>query len=145
MFLVDIAIPRDIDPAVGGISDVYLYTVDDLESVIQDNLHSRQIAARQADEIIASQVHCYMDWVGSLDAVAVIRAIRARADARRERVLVVARRRLALGDDPRDVLEQLARRLTNTLIHPPSAKLRAADNIDREALIKAARDLFGVD
>jgi glutamyl-tRNA reductase len=145
MFLVDIAVPRDIDPTVGGISDVYLYTVDDLESVIQDNLHSRQIAARQADEIITSQVHCYMDWVGSLDAVAVIRAIRARADARRERVLVAARRRLALGDDPRDVLEQLARRLTNTLIHPPSAKLRAADNTDREALIKAARDLFGVD
>ena len=74
-----------------------------------------------------------------------IRAIRARADARRERVLVTARRRLALGDDPRDVLEQLARRLTNTLIHAPSAKLRAADNLDREALIKAARDLFGVD
>ncbi len=97
-------------------------TVDDLESVIQDNLHSRQIAARQADEIVASQVHCYMDWVGSLDAVAVIRAIRARADARRERVLVAARRRLAL--DPGDVLEQLARRLTSTLIHPPSAKLR---------------------
>ncbi len=145
MFLVDIAIPRDIDPAVGEISDVYLYTVDDLESVIDDNLHSRQIAARQADEIIASQVHCYMDWVGSLDAVAVIRAIRARADARREHVLVAARRRLALGDDPKDVLEQLARRLTNTLIHPPSAKLRAADQTDRETLIKAARDLFGVD
>jgi glutamyl-tRNA reductase len=145
MFLCDIAIPRDIDPAVEGIQDVYLYTVDDLESVIQDNLHSRQMAARQADEIIASQVHSYMEWVGSLDAVAVIRTLRARADLRRERVLLAARRRLRLGDDPEAVLAQLARRLTNSLIHPPSARLRGALNADREALIKAARELFGLD
>ncbi len=145
MFLVDIAIPRDIDPAVSELSDVYLYTVDDLESVIQDNLHSRRTAARQADEIITSQVHSYMDWVGSLDAVAAIRAIRAHADARRERVLSKARRRLVLGDDPAEVLDELARRLTNTLIHLPSARLRAADTSDREALIKAARELFGLE
>ncbi len=145
MFLVDIAIPRDVDPAVGALPDVYLYTVDDLQSVIQDNLHSRHIAARQADEIITSQVHSYMDWVGSLDAVAAIRALRARADARRERLLEAARHRLALGDDPGEVLDQLARRLTNTLIHLPSSRLRDASRRDREALIEAARALFGLD
>ncbi len=145
MFMVDIAVPRDIAPEVAELEDVYLYTVDDLHSVIQENMASRQEAARQAEEIIEVQAEHFMGWLRSLDAAATIRAYRAQADAIRGEVLEKARRQLAQGKDPEQVLEFLAHTLTNKLIHAPSSALRQAGADERGDLIELARELFGLD
>ncbi len=145
MFMVDIAVPRDIAPEVAELEDVYLYTVDDLHSVIQENMASRQEAARQAEEIIEVQAEHFMGWLRSLDAAATIRAYRAQADAIRREVLEKAKKQLAQGKDPQQVLEFLAHTLTNKLVHAPSSALRQAGADERGDLIELARELFGLD
>lgn len=145
MFMVDIAVPRDIDAAVGELEDVYLYTVDDLREVIDEGLRSRQEAAQQAEEIIDVQTAHFEGWLRSLDAVSTIRAYRQRAEQERDQVLEKARQQLAQGRDPQQVLEFLANTLTNKLIHSPSAALREAGYDGRIELIEAARQLLGVD
>ncbi|MDS4022019.1 MAG: glutamyl-tRNA reductase [Candidatus Competibacter sp.] len=135
MFMVDLAMPRDIDPAVADLDDVYLYTVDDLRDIIQENLRSRQAAAQQAEEIIDSQVEHFMAWLRAQDGAASIRALRQQAEAARDDALARARRQLAQGRDPTEVLNILAHALTNKLIHPPCAGLReAAARSDAEML-----------
>jgi glutamyl-tRNA reductase len=126
MFMVDLAVPRDIDPAVADLDDIYLYTVDDLKDIIQENLRSRQAAARQAEEIIDHQVEHFMAWLRAQDSVNSIRALRQCAEAARDEVLARARRQLAQGKDPAEALNFLANTLTNKLIHPPCAGLREA-------------------
>jgi glutamyl-tRNA reductase len=142
MFLVDIAVPRDIEAEVAELNDVYLYTIDDLKEVVQENMESRQEAAREAEKIIDTQVVDFMRWVKSLDAVPTIRALRESADALREAELERARQRLARGDDPAKVIEQMARALTNKFTHAPTDVLRKADHDGNSALLEAARRLF---
>ncbi len=142
IFMVDIAVPRDIEAEVGELNDVYLYSIDDLREVVQENMESRQDAAREAEEIIDTQVVDFMQWVKSLDAVPTIRALRESADALREAEVERARRRLAHGDDPAKVIEQLARALTNKFTHTPTDVLRKADHDGNKALLEAARRLF---
>jgi len=144
MFMVDIAVPRDIEAEVGELNDVYLYTIDDLKEVVQGNMESRQEAAREAEKIIDTQVVDFMHWVKSLDAVPTIRALREAADAVREAELQQARGRLARGEDPNKVMEQLARALTNKFTHTPSDALRKADHDGNQALLDAARRLFNL-
>jgi len=143
MFMVDIAVPRDIEPEVGGLDDVYLYTVDDLQGVVRENRQSREAAAREAEKIIDVQVLNFMHWIRGLDAVPTIRALREQAEAVRERELKRARAALARGADPEKVLAQLARALTNKFTHAPTDALRHAD-LDGE-LLEAARRLFDLD
>jgi glutamyl-tRNA reductase len=126
MFLVDIAVPRDIDAAVAELDDVFLYTVDDLKQVIDANLRSRQAAANEAEAIIDLQVEHYQAWRRALDARNPLVAVRADAAARRDATLAKARALLANGRPPEQVLEFLAHTLTNKLMHAPSANLRAA-------------------
>ena len=126
MFMVDLAVPRDIDPAAADLDDVYLYTVDDLKDIIQENLRSRQAAAAQAEEIIDSQVEHFMAWLRMQDSAVSIRALRQRAEALRDEVLARAQRQLAQGKDPAEILNCLANTLTNKLMHPPCAGLREA-------------------
>jgi glutamyl-tRNA reductase len=144
MFMLDIAVPRDIEPEVSELRDVYLYTIDDLREVIQENLESRQEAAREAEKIIDTQVGDFMQWVRSLDAVPAIRALRETADAAREAEVKRARRRLANGEDPNVVVEQLARALTNKFTHAPSHALKQADHDGNAPLLDAARRLFNL-
>jgi len=144
MFIVDLAVPRDIDPAAGKLDDVYLYTVDDLRNVIEENIQSRREAARQAEEIIDTQVLHFMDWVHSLDAVNTIVDLRRRALNIRNQSLDDALRRIRQGQDPEAVMHELARALTNRLVHEPSARLRNADDEQRARLLAAARELFGL-
>ncbi len=145
MFMVDIAVPRDIEPEVDDLEDVYLYTVDDLQEVIQENMKSRQDAAKQAEEIIDTQVVHFMDWVNAQDSVATIRAFRAQADRTRVEMLDKSRRMLEAGEDPDHILEVLAHQLTNKLIHAPCSQLRSAGNDERTALLDATRALFELD
>ncbi len=145
MFVVDIAVPRDIEPETGNLSDVYLYTVDDLKNIIQDNIHNRKKAARQAEEIIDTQVTHFMDWLGSLDAVSVIRTIRDKAQSIQEEAMILAQKELQKGVDPEQVLQDVTRTLTNKLIHSPSSQLRAASADGRNDLLSAAYELFDLD
>lgn len=144
MFMVDIAVPRDIEPAAGELDDVYLYSVDDLQEVIEENIRNRREAAKQAEEIIDTQVVHFMDWMNSLNAVNTIVAIREKAAHLKQESLDSALRRLHAGDDPETVLQELARNLTNKLIHDPSARLRKAEDERREALLTAAQELFSL-
>lgn len=146
IFMVDLAVPRDIDPAVADLDDVYLYTVDDLKDIIQENLRSREAAAEQAEEIIDNQVEHFMTWLRTQDSVASIRALRQQAEAIRDDALARARRQLACGRDPAEILNILAHTLTNKLVHPPCAGLReAAAQGDTEilTLIKSLYRLNG--
>jgi glutamyl-tRNA reductase len=138
VFMVDLAIPRNIDPDVATLDDIYLYTVDDLQTVIQENLKSRQDAASQAEDIIDTQVERFMAWLRAQDAVSDIRRYREQAERHRDRILAKARHMLANGRDPQEVLQYLANTLTNTLIHAPSVQLRQAAESGDPALLQAA-------
>ncbi len=144
IFMVDIAVPRDIEPEVSKLDDVYLYTVDDLQQVVQENMQSRQEAAREAEKIIDQQVTGFMQWVHSLDSVPTIRSLRENAELVREAELRRAQQRLAQGDDPASVMVQLARSLTNKFTHAPTAALRQADHEGNADLLHAARRLFNL-
>lgn len=145
MFMVDIAVPRDIEPEVGSLDDVYLYTVDDLHEVIEEGRHSREEAAKQAEEIIENQVDHFMGWLRSLKGVDTIRAFREQAEQKRDEQLVLAQKQLAAGKNPEQVMNDLARTLTNKLIHEPSAQLNQAAYSGRKELLDHARELFNLE
>jgi glutamyl-tRNA reductase len=142
IFMVDIAVPRDIEPEVNELDDVYLYTVDDLEEVIEEGVASRKEAALQAEEMIDVQVQSFMGWVRAQGAVGAIRQYRNKADAVRQQVLDKARRLLAQGRPPEEVIEFLAHTLTNKLTHEPTTALNRAAREAREDLISAAQEIF---
>ena len=142
VFMVDIAVPRDIEPEVAELEDVYLYTVDDLEEVIQENLRSRLEAAEQAKEIIEAHAEEFMGWLRSLDALTVIQDFRNRAETIRDEVLDKALRQIAAGKPPEEALQFLANTLTNKLLHAPSAQLRTAGSNGQTQLLEAASTLF---
>ena len=145
IFMVDMAVPRDIEPEVSELNDVYLYTVDDLQEVIEEGRQSREEAAKQAEEIIENQVDHFMGWLRSLDAVDTIRAYRQQANRLRDEALQHAERQLASGKDPEQVMGELARTLTNKLIHQPSVQLNRAAYEGRNDLLSEANILFGLD
>lgn len=144
MFMVDIAVPRDIEPEVGALSDVYLYTVDDLHEVIEEGRQSREEAAEQAQEIIENQVEHYMGWLRSLEAVDTIRGYREQAERLRDEAMQHARRQLAAGRDPEAVMSELARVLTQKLLHQPTVQMNRAAFEGREDLLEAVRELFNL-
>lgn len=142
MLMIDIAVPRDIEPEVGAMEDIYLYTVDDLQEIIEEGLKSRQEAAEQAEEIIDTQVAHFMGWLQSLSAVDTICQFRDHAMGIREAEVAKAMQRLANGADAEQVLQKLAHNLTNKLTHAPSAQLRQAGFDGRDEILDAARLLF---
>jgi len=142
MFMVDIAVPRDIEPEVASLSDVYLYTVDDLQGVVDEGLRSRQEAAVQAEEIIAFHAEEFMAWLRSLDAAGLIQDYRQRAEQLRDEVLERALRQLETGKAPAEVLNFLAHTLTNKLLHAPSTRMRQAARDGDAEILEAANELF---
>jgi len=142
MFLLDLAVPRDIDPDVAELADVYLYTIDDLERAIEDNRASRREAAQQAEAIIDLQVEHYLAWWHAQGRQDALKRLRATGEATRERLLAAAHGQLARGDDARHVLERLAHQLTNRLLHAPSSALRQAALEGDVDLLRAAEKLF---
>ncbi|MGR9051126.1 MAG: glutamyl-tRNA reductase [Gammaproteobacteria bacterium] len=142
MFMVDLAVPRDIEPEVEQLKDVYLYTVDDLQNTIDQNMDNRRRAAEQAEEIIAAQVENFLAWLRAQGSHSTIRDFRQTAERTRDEVLVKALSQLGNGQPPEEVLRRLAHTLTNKLIHTPSAQIREAGATDRHDLIAAARELF---
>ena len=144
VFILDIAVPRDVEPEVGELEDVYLYSVDDLKSIIDDNIKSRREAVKQAEQIIDTEVAQFMDWVNSQDAVATIRALRNQAQRVRADVLEAALQKLRLGAAPEDLLHEVTHNLTNKLIHPPSARLNKYEGSQQDDLLRAVRDLYNL-
>ena len=144
MLMLDIAVPRDIEPEVSELSDVYLYTVDDLHEIIDEGLKSRQEAALQAEEIIDAESARFMAWLRSLDAVSTIRSYRESIEHLREQELKKALRHLRRGDDPEEVLANVTRALANKLAHVPTVQLRQAGFEGRDDLLRAARELLDI-
>lgn len=142
MFMVDLAVPRDIEPEVAELPDVYLYTVDDLRDTVEENLRSRQEAARKAEEIIDVEVAHFLAWLRAQGVSSTIRDFRDQAEAVRDESLSKAMRELRRGRSPTEVLEMLADSLTRKLIHAPSTQIRLAGVNERPDLVAAARELF---
>ncbi len=142
MFLLDLAVPRDIAEDVATLEDVFLYTVDDLDQVIEENRRSRQAAAREAEAIIDLQVEHFLGWWRAADRQGLIRDIRSQAERERDAVLARAQQMLAQGKPADEALRYLANTLTNKLLHAPSARLRQAAQRGELELFRAAEQLF---
>jgi glutamyl-tRNA reductase len=145
MYMVDIAVPRDIEPEVGELSDVYLYSVDDLKQVIDENLKSRQNAALEAESFVELGAENMMREVRALDAVSTVRAYRQQSDNIREQELGKALKQLQNGQDPQQVMAQFARALTNKLVHTPCIQMKKASSEGRAELMDWAQELLGLD
>lgn len=141
IFMVDIAVPRDIEAQVAELDDVYLYTVDDLKEVIEENQRSREDAARQAEEIIETGAHEFMRQLRSLDAVDVLTAFRSQAEALRDQELERALKQLSNGKSPEEVLTMLARGLTKKMLHHPTIQMRKASAEGRTDVLDVVQEL----
>lgn len=141
IFMVDIAVPRDIEAQVSELDDVYLYTVDDLKEVIEENQRSREDAARQAEEIIETGAHDFIRQLRSLEAVDVLTAFRGQAEALRDQELEKALKQLQNGKKAEDVLTMLARGLTNKMLHHPTIQMRKASAEGRTDLLDLVQEL----
>ncbi|HSJ95828.1 MAG TPA: glutamyl-tRNA reductase, partial [Myxococcota bacterium] len=142
MLLLDLAVPRDIDPAVADLDDAFLHTIDDLERSIEDNRRSRRAAAAEAEAIVDLQVARFAEALQVATNDAPLRALRAHGEAAREAALERARRQLAAGHDPAAVVEQLAHGLTNKLLHGPTSALREAAAGGDAELARTVERLF---
>lgn len=145
MFMVDIAVPRDIEPEVGDLADVYLYSVDDLQEVIQENMRSRQDAAEAAERLIEAGTDEFMQRLRSRAAVDVLKRYRQRAEQQRDQELDKALARLERGGDPATVMAEMARALTNKLLHEPSVQLKRMSAEGRSESLSLAMELFALD
>ena len=144
ILMIDLAVPRDIEAQVGELKDAYLYSVDDLRGIVEENLRSRRDEARKADVIIAEGVREYSLELRSLDAVDTVKALRSRAESLRDAEVEKALKALARGEAPEQVLASLARSLTNKLIHNPSIELKRASAEGRKEVLDVARHLLGL-
>lgn len=142
--MVDIAVPRDIEAEVGNLEDIYLYCVDDLHEIIEENLQSRRDAAQQAEEIIDTQVEHFNGWLRSQDAVPIIQSIRANAENESKQLLKKSLKQLEQGIAPEQVLNDFARSFTNKLLHEPSRQLRQSGLDVDSNLVDATRRLFNI-
>jgi len=142
MFMVDLAVPRDIEPEVADLGDVFLYTVDDLAGIVSTNLDARRSAVEQAEAIIDTQVSQFMHWMQVRENVPLIRALRENAEAMRRDEVARALKLLQRGDDPAAVLESLSQGLTNKLMHGPTEVLNQSAGEEQRRLAEALARLF---
>ncbi|NHZ42168.1 glutamyl-tRNA reductase [Massilia aquatica] len=142
MFMVDLAVPRDIEPEVGRLDDVFLYTVDDLGQVVQTGLESRQAAVAQAEAIIETRVQSFMHWMDDRAMVPVIQDLQENSEAMRLFELERAKKMLARGDDVDAVLDALSKGLTAKFLHGPQQALHRAQGDERARLATLLPQLF---
>ncbi|MBB1438106.1 glutamyl-tRNA reductase [Shewanella sp. SG41-4] len=145
MLLVDIAVPRDIEAEVGELDDAFLYTVDDLHSIIEQNMASRKEAAEQAELITEDQSHIFMEWIRSLESVDSIREYRSQSLAIKDELVERALNKLSQGSDSEQVILELANRLTNRLIHSPTQALTSASRQGDLNTLGQLRTALGLD
>ncbi len=146
MLLVDIAVPRDVEPEVGKLANAYLYSVDDLQAIIEQNLAQRKAAAVQAESIVVQECSDFMTWLRSRRARSIsIREYRAQADDIRAELEGRALQALQQGADPQKVMQELAHKLTNRLIHAPTKSLQQAARDGDSERLQILRDSLGLD
>ena len=145
--ILDIALPRDLDPAVGDLGNVFLYNLDDLQAVVSANIERRRAELPTAEELIGAEVGKYWDWLAGLAAVPVLTAMRARMDEVRAKELADALRHLPqLSEADRAVVEELSKSLMNKFLHEPTVRLRAAASNGRGlGVVDTVRYLFGLE
>lgn len=144
IFMVDLAVPRDIEPEVAQLDDVFLYTVDDLAQVVNDGMENRQTAAIDAEMIVAARVEGFMQWLKKRDAVPTIKALRDQAEAMRVSELEKALKLIQKGENPAIVLDMLSNALTNKFLHAPSHALNAAHGDEHARLEQLLRQLYHI-
>ena len=145
VFIIDISVPRNIDPEINNIDNVYLYDVDDLHGIVDTNKLERQKEAEKAEGIITEEIEIFQKWLASLDSVPTVVALRDRADAvKKEEVEKLLKKLPSLGEKEREAIEYMANAIINKLIHPPTAALKE-DSEDKDILIAAIRKLYGLD
>ncbi len=144
IFMVDLAVPRDVEPEVAEMDDVFLYTVDDLAEIVRDGVEARQGAVAQAEAIIDTSVASFMHWMETREMVPTIRALRDHAERFRRHEVERALRLLNKGEDPQKVLESLSRGLTNKFLHMPSHALNHAQHEERDALVEFIGRLYNI-
>jgi len=145
MFLVDIAVPRDIEPQVSTLKDVYLYTIDDLQQVVDENMQQRSKAAQSAQSDVDAAVDDFMRWLYGLRAARSLKRIRQQSHDHESDLTEKALRRLRAGQDPVEVVRQLASTLTNRILHLPTKRLRELAESQDYELLKAADRIFRPD
>ncbi len=144
MVMVDLAVPRDIEPEIGALDDVFLYTVDDLAQVVEAGIESRQQAVIEAEQIINTRVDGFLHWMQARDAVPTIRALREHAEALRHAEVERALRLLAKGEDPQQVVESLSHGLANKLMHGPTRFLNQSEGEQQAEAGRLVRELFNL-
>ncbi len=142
LFIVDLAVPRDVEKEVADLDDVFLYTVDDLSEVVRDGLDARQGAVKEAEVIIDSGVSDFVHWMESRGVVPTIRALRDHAERQRRAEMEKALRALAKGDSAEKVLESLSSALTNKFLHAPTQALNQATSAEREGMLETVHRLY---
>ena len=145
VLIVDLGVPRDVEPEASTLDDVFLYSVDDLAEIVKDNLTIRREAVIAAEQMIAEQTSHFLRWLQGRNVVPTIAALSSHHDALRVAELARAKKMLAAGSNPEDVLEALARGLTNKLLHPSLAALNAAGEAERAELIALFSRVYGLD
>ncbi|MBB1489322.1 glutamyl-tRNA reductase [Oceanospirillum sediminis] len=145
IFMVDIAVPRDIEPQVGDLDDIYLYSVDDLKEVIEENMRSRQEAAEQAEQLVLEGVEEFMLARRARGAGQLIGELRQQTEKLRQQELEKALQQLKKGQSAEEVLQRFSQSLTNKILHEPSVQMRQASADNRHDLLDSARTLFALD
>jgi glutamyl-tRNA reductase len=145
MFLVDIAVPRDIEPTVANLEDAYLYTIDDLQQVADNNTRHRHSAAKSATGLIQSSVEDFMRWLHGARAGKFLKRLRDHAEKSSDELVAKALQQIENGKDPQIVIKQLAGALTNRILHVPSLRLRQAAENQEYGILKAADWLFEIE
>ncbi|MBF0621004.1 MAG: glutamyl-tRNA reductase [Magnetococcales bacterium] len=147
MFLIDIAVPRDIDPAINSVDSAFLYDIDDLNKIVQDNMVGRHQAAENAQNIVDEEVPEFIHWLQSLDVVPTIVDLRNRLESLKDRELERTFQKWpGLSDDDRKRVEELGRLLINKVLHDPVSRLRTmAGDGNGDVYVDATRKLFGLD
>jgi glutamyl-tRNA reductase len=144
MVMVDLAVPRDIEPEVLELDDIFLYTIDDLAQIVETGLELRQQAVAEAEGIIDAHVNGFLHWMQARDAVPTIRALRQYAESVRKAELERALKLLIRGEDPRHALEALSHGLANKLMHGPTRYLNRAESRNRTEAGNIVQQLFNL-
>jgi glutamyl-tRNA reductase len=146
MFVIDLGVPRNVDPAIDALDNVYLYDIDDLGALAQENVERRRQETARAETIVEEQRQLFDGWMSALRAVPTIRHLRERTEAIRAAEVERALRRLELSEGQAEAVDQLTRSLVNKLLHAPVSRLRShAEREEGMAYLEAARVLFGLD